>query len=210
MPIIAGSELTKEQHIKLFSNPVSGIATRLEKTKKYDDGARYYLANIRYSKSMVLNALDFWYKQFMSFYDKLRRTCNINPIFDMDFDYEKIRKDNAKIILNVSKLPNTFLFSHGYIHARDSKENNRAMKRQLHLLGEKYPFLAPYIAKNKIGFQERTMEMFFGIQLFNNKLIVAVFPNYHPFIPKDKIKAIGVTKQDNVFAIFDKNGGKKK
>src|SRR5688572_19925386 len=57
--ILIPRQLTKDQYIKLFSNPVSGIICDfgvITKSENWD-----FIKNIRYSKSMILRALDFWY-----------------------------------------------------------------------------------------------------------------------------------------------------
>ena len=58
MAIIIPRQLTMEQYIKLFSNPVSGIVCEVDAYNR-DHRVKYHCQNIRYSKSMILKALDF-------------------------------------------------------------------------------------------------------------------------------------------------------
>src|SRR5687768_13270320 len=115
MAIKISRQLTHEQYIKLFSNPVSGIACEVDSYNR-DHRVNWCTANIRYSKSMIHAALQFWSNKMFEFYVRITRITNpLEPTKDVgqhickDIDYI----DSA--IKLVKSFPDTFLYSHRYI-----------------------------------------------------------------------------------------------
>ena len=68
MGILIPRQLTNNQFIKLFSNPVSGIACESSYIERMELPARERLYKIRYSKSMMLGALKFWFDYSEKYY----------------------------------------------------------------------------------------------------------------------------------------------
>ena len=111
-------KLTKEQYIKLFSNPVSGIACDMNGAAM-NDFMTYcimvnILNNIRYSKSMILKALNFWFDQIHSYYLKIYKIRK-NSLIDVSEHIVPYMVELRNIMNMIESLPNTFLFSHRHI-----------------------------------------------------------------------------------------------
>jgi hypothetical protein len=193
---IQNHKLTKEQYLKLFSNPVSGIACDMNGAGTNYDYAhmgRFHLKNIRYSKSMILKALYFWEKQYDR-YNYLLKRAQFNPLFG-----NKNNKENEilKLIMMVHNLPDTFLFSHRHIEIKTKKYNN-SMNTQLELLNKKYPYLK--VNCKEYGFQENTLQPVFKLTM-DVGIEFTVFPYEHPYIEKQKITRVGMTDKGNVFVL---------
>ena len=83
---IQNHKLTPEQYLKLFSNPVSGIACDMNGAGTNYDYAhfgRFHLKNIRYSKSMILKALEFWHGSVSKFSERIYKIRN--PLVDYKY-----------------------------------------------------------------------------------------------------------------------------
>ena len=199
-----------EQYIKLFSNPVSGIACEVDAYNR-DHRVKYHCQNIRYSKSMILKALYFWNKQMVNYFNKIRtvynplRTGIITQLQDQIIKIMDIRE-------KVSKFPDTFLFSHRYIQDmsvgmdKPGYKYTKSMNIQSNILNKKYPML--FEQCNSYGFQEQTMDIYYRIKT-NVGIEFTVFPNEHPYIPRQKISRVGMTEKGNVY-VLHKNGAQKK
>jgi len=189
-----------EQYIKLFSNPVSGIACEVDAYNR-DHRVKYHCQNIRYSKSMILKALYFWEKQYDRYLELLKK-AQFNPLFD-SFDKNK-ENEILKSIILVHNLPDSFLFSHRYIqpgHFKDYSDDTPCA-----LIKKKYPI----IEKDRpLWIQKGKRDIFFGIHLTYLGIHFTVFPNEHPYIPRQKISRVGMTEKGNVFVIH-KNGAQRK
>ena len=196
MGILIPRQLTKEQYIKLFSNPVSGIACDFGAVTNMDN--INCLQNIRYSKSMILNALYFWEKQYKEFYKRLERAM-FNPLFS----YDPYKEDGVlEAIMLVHNLPDSFLFSHRYIQAGTFKDG--ADDNQCFLIKKKYPILKNY----PFLFQKTKHEVFFK-KYFKQPATIefTVFPNEHPYIPRQKISKVGMTDKGNIYILHKKKVG---
>ena len=208
--IIPNQRLTREQATKLFSNPVSGIACQYDHRSNYDlaHGVRWALKDIRYSKSMLIRALEFWSDQIFKMY--LRMTRITNPLEPTKDGAANIMKEVDYIestIKMVKEFPDSFLYSHRYIQphgedmvyrnnkAYENRGNTEAMSLQLKLLNTKYQ---KFIGNLK--FQKQKMDPFthfgapYGIEF-------TVFPNEHPYIKRAIIAEVGQTSKGNVFII---------
>jgi hypothetical protein len=206
MGILIPRQLAKEQYIKLFSNPVSGIACEVSPYIR-DHGVKHNIQNIRYSKSMLLGALYFWEKQYDE-YNRRLKWAQFNPIFSND---SQPPKENLllKSIMLVHNLPNSFLFSHRYISSQWGTRDSKAMCIQHDLLAKKYPEL--FKMSRFTGYtQDNKKELCCYIEL--GFLEFTVFPNEHPYITKQKISKVGMTDRGNVFILHkkDSNGAQTK
>ena len=196
-------KLTKEQYLKLFSNPVSGIACDMNGAAM-NDFMTYcimvnVLNNIRYSKSMILKALYFWEKQYDRYLELLKK-AQFNPLFG-SFDKNK-ENEILKMIMFVHNLPDTFLFSHRHIKVGNFKDNSD--DTPCFLLKKKYPLLEKY----PFYIQETKRDIFFNIST-NLGIEFTVFPCEHPYIEKQKISKVGVTDKGNVYILHDRERNKK-
>lgn len=197
--IIPNQKLNREQAVKLFSNPVSGIACMYDPKSNYDltHGVRWALKDIRYSKSMLIRALEFWSDQLFKFYIRITRITNpLTPTKDVgqhickDIDYI----DSA--IELVKSFPDSFLYSHRYIQDYDGNNNHtQAMSLQLKLLHIKYQKFI-----SNLRFQKQKMDPFTNLTApFDIEF--TVFPNEHPYIKRAVIAEVGQTSKGNVFVI---------
>lgn len=194
MTIKISRQLTHEQYIKLFSNPISGIACEVDRYNR-DHRVKLCCQNIRYSKSMLLGALRFWSDQLFNTYLKITRINNpLCPMEAMGNDIMAKYKFIDSTVKYVETFPDSFLFSHRYIMPYE-KEMTDAMSLQLKLLNEKYQKLI-----TGFRFQITKMDPFtylqapYGIQF-------TVFPNEHPYIHRQKIVEVGKTTKGNTFII---------
>jgi len=80
------------------------------------------------------------------------------------------------------------------------------MNIQSNILNKKYPML--FEQCNSYGFQEQTMDIYYRIKT-NVGIEFTVFPNEHPYIPRQKISRVGMTEKGNVY-VLHKNGAQKK
>jgi hypothetical protein len=215
--ILIPRQLTIEQYIKLFSNPVSGIACEVDAYNR-DHRVKYHTKNIRYSKSMIMKALGFWHEQMWNYYKKISRINNPLDPNTSEFKDEhsptlgrKVFKQCDDILQTarlVSKLPDTFLFSHRHIDAQWGTSDSKGMIAQHQLLSNKYPMLfktssfTGYTTDNK---KELccSIETIIGIKF-------TIFPNEHPYIPRQKISRVGMTEKGNVFVMMDNGADKRK
>lgn len=194
--ILINKPLTNNQFIRLFSNPVSGIACESGYIDRMELPARERLWKIRYSKSMILNALYFWEKQYKEFYKRLERAM-FNPLFK----YSPYKEDGIlDAIMLVHNLPDSFLFSHRYIQAGKFGDNN-GDDNQCFLIKKKYPILKNY----PFYYQKTKHEVFFRKYFKQPSTIeFTVFPNEHPYIPRNKISKVGMTDRGNIYVLHRK------
>ena len=198
--------LTKEQYIKLFSNPVSGIACEfglcspdeIDYVKHIQDTIDS-MKNIRYSKSMILRALEFWYDYNFKFYSKIKKIYHpaVNLIQKLELGLDMLII-SYKMIKGYS---DRYLFSHRYIKSLHISKYNEGLKHQHKLLQDK-------LGIKMIEFQEGSLQPYwlsydyekFGIEF-------TVFPNEHPYIPRQKISKVGMTDKGNIYILHRKNVG---
>lgn len=189
--------LLSHQYIKLFSNPVSGLVCTLGECEwKVSPG----LQSIRYSKSMVLKALEFWHEKLHQYYTRLKRIHN--PLNPRSSESIIISQQSLIDIINLKKTvadcPNTFLFSHRYINRFSSLSFTDAMRRQRKLISRK-------LSDVDIMYQTVSLDPYYWIGYYDsNEIVISVFPNMHPYIPKQKITRVGKTNKGNVFVIHEK------
>jgi hypothetical protein len=195
MGILIPRQLTQQQYIKVFSNPVSGIACEVSAYMR-DHGVKHNIQNIRYSKSMILNALKFWSDQLFNYYLKITKITNpLAPQHDSgQHTLMDINTLNETIEL-VKKFPDTFLFSHRYIQRINPNNYTQGMKIQSKLLEDKYPI--------SIQFQKGSGDPHYPMTTFPN-FIFTIFPNEHPYIIKQKITKVGMTDRGNVYVMLSK------
>lgn len=212
---IQNHKLTKEQYIKLFSNPVSGIACEIDKhlvqfENEHSFGVReevnYNLINsvknIRYSKSMILRALYFWRDYTEKYYNKIRKIRH--PAINDHY----IKMHNALMnftitIGMVERYPNSYLFSHRHIQLLPSNKYSNALKIQQKLLQNK-------LFIKMIEFQESSLQPYYTIHDYSECGIeFTVFPCEHPYIPRQKISKVGITEKGNVFVLHKKDGAQR-
>ncbi|MFI5407016.1 MAG: hypothetical protein ACHQ1D_10960 [Nitrososphaerales archaeon] len=207
------SELTLQQVVKLFSNPVPGITCQIDGLMKDIKLIHNYneiinnIQNIRYSKSMILKALKFWHGQMWNYYKKISRINNpLDPNTSKFKDQHsptlsrKVLKQCNDILQTarlISKLPDTFLFSHRHIEIKSKKYNN-SMNTQLELLNKKYPYLK--VDCKEYGFQENILHPVFKLTM-DVGIEFTVFPCEHPYIKRQKISKVGITEKGNVYII---------
>lgn len=201
MAIEIHRQLTIEQYVKLFSNPVSGLICTVDSYNR-DFRVKYHTKNIRYSKSMLLKALNFWFDQLHSYYlrvYKIRKTSLIDVS-----EHIVPHMINLRNIMNmVEDLPSSFLFSHRYIELKSNKYST-SMSTQLILLNTKYPILKEEC--KEYGFQEGTLNPCYVITT-NTGIEFTVFPNEYPYIPKSKITRVGKTDKNNIYVLFGAQKG---
>src|SRR5688572_13873195 len=191
--ILIPRQLTKDQYIKLFSNPVSGIICEfgLARPDVMKD-----LSKIRYSKSMILRALDFWYNYNYQRYSQIRKIHHIT--FDPSTQIGRILDGIHINYQMIKKYPDSYLFSHRYIRPLHHSKYSNPLKIQYKLLQEK-------LRIKMIEFQEGSLQPYYIFSDYEKGGIeFTVFPNEHPYIPKQKLKHIGKTDKGNVYIIFDK------
>jgi len=198
---IPHERLTNTQTIKLFSNPVSGIickyklpnATHVLTTGRILEDIK----GIRYSKSMMINALRFWEDQMWNYYQKIKRIYY--PLGPGNMDYSGLREkyDGIKRMREFisNECPNHFLFSHRYIQTFKKDNENTGLKIQKKMLQKKYPIL------QKIWFEKMTMQSLSCIRDDLTDIEFTVFLNERPYIQRAKIAEVGETQQGNVFVI---------
>src|SRR5688500_3155561 len=179
--ILIPRQLTKDQYIKLLSNPVSGIICDfgvVTRSENWD-----FIKNIRYSKSMILRALDFWYDYNYQRYLQVKKihhiTINISNIFELALSGIKVNYEM------ISGYPDSYLFSHRYIKPLHHSKYSNPLKIQYKLLQEK-------LRIKMIEFQEGSLQPYYIFSDYEKGGIeFTVFPNEHPYIPKQKLKHIG-------------------
>lgn len=194
--LIPRHALTNSQRsIKLFSNPVSGIACHFDPKSNYElaHGVQHSINGIKYSKSMLLGALKFWRKQMIQYYLKIKRIYNplgSTNIKDIDSQLVQI----SSTILDVEKMPNSFLFSHRYIEIV-SNLDYQPLQIQRKLLEQKYPNLGI------IWFEKGTLQPIASKEIKSLGIQFSIFLNEHPYIKRVKIAEVGKTKKGNTFII---------
>lgn len=198
---IPTERMNKSQIIKLFSNPISGITCTFGPHENI--GTHFYetniphreMENIRYSKSMLLGALRFWSSEFLKFYKKLDK-CASNHMFFELITKITLENDNVlDILMFIEKLPDTFLFSHRYLNPIQPSDYTTGMHRQSNILSKKYNDIFLFQQGSLKAY--KLMKTDVGIQF-------TVFPNEHPYIPKQKISRVGMTDKNNVYIIHKK------
>ena len=213
MGILIPRQLTQEQYIKLFSNPVSGIAcefrlakpSEIEYIKHVQDNIKY-LSNIRYSKSMMVRALDFWFDQVHAYCMKVWKIPH--PLINAVGYIMDELKEIGKFLSIVKELPDSFLFSHRYIidtysGGKTGYKYSKPMNTQLDILNKKYPVLLNEY--ESVGFQKQTIDPYYKFSSKTTGIEFTVFPNEHPYIPKQKISRVGMTDKGNVYVLHKKN-----
>ena len=195
MTIKIKRHLLYTQYIKLFSNPISGIACEVDAYNR-DQFVIPCCQNIRYSKSMIIKALEFWSDQIFKLYLKMSKLYNpLEPMKDMGEEIMKKYVDIDHLVQYIKTLPDSFLFSHRYIMSYDNDRHTQGMSLQLKILNTKYQQLI-----GPLRFQKGKMDPFtilqtpYGIQF-------TVFPNEHPYIRRQKIMEVGKTTKGNTFII---------
>jgi hypothetical protein len=196
-------KLTKEQYLKLYSNPVSGIACDMNGAAM-NDFMTYcimvnVLNNIKYSKSMILKALEFWRNQMYKYHKKIFRIYNPLQGRTTNNIYTQIKEIIDKIEL-IIKLPDTFLFSHRHITPIQPNNYTSGMRQQSKLLSNKY--------EDIFFFQEGTLQPYKPIKT-SIGIEFTVFPCEHPYIEKQKISKVGITEKGNVYILHDREKNKK-
>lgn len=202
MGILIPRQLTKEQYIKLFSNPVSGIACDFGVVSSGETWEA--IKNIRYSKSMILKALDFWHDYFEKFSHKI---CKLyNPLMDLRYQVWYYMGQIAKAYNMIKDLPDSFLFSHRYIKEINinSYRKYNGLSEQNAILKKKYNILFKH--------QQQTLDPFniYNIEKETDEIntggIISftVFPNEHPYIQRQKISKVGMTEKGNIYVLHKK------
>lgn len=206
MPIILGKRpFTKDQITKIFSNPVSGIYSELVSSFDLTDENLKHISKIRYSKSMMVKAITFWTDYYYNFAKKLER-MDSNPIFRNVIS--KADEDYLDLLYKytmVKECPDSFLFSHRYITTVDintylKKYNSQNLVYTNSILNKKYEKLRDNISFES---QEQTMDPFIKIRT-NVGIEFTVFPNEHPYIPRQKISKVGMTEKGNIYVMHKK------
>ena len=177
---------------KLFSNPISGIACYFDPKSNYDlaHGVQYHINGIKYSKSMLLNALYFWEKQYNK-YKELVKRAQFNPIFKKE---EEKENELLKTIVQVLSMPSSFLFSHRYIEIV-GRLDYEPLQIQRKLLEKKYPDLGI------IWFEKQTLQPIASKEIKDLGIQFSIFLNEHPYIQRSKIAEVGKTKKGNTFVV---------
>lgn len=192
MAIKISRQLTQEQYIKLFSNPISGIACEVDSYNR-DHRVKWCCQNIRYSKSMILGALNFWYNYNLGFYKKIKKIYH--PVIDL---LSKLQLGLDGLTISywmIDKYPDSYLFSHRYISKIPDSKYNQGIKIQKKLLQDK-------LGIKMIEFQEQSVQPYYIMYDYERSGIeFTVFPNEHPYIHRAVIAEVGQTKQGNVFVI---------
>jgi hypothetical protein len=186
--------LSDEQMVKLFSNPISGIACEIGPIR-----LTQCLQNIRYSKSMILKALNFWIDYSEKYYNKIRRIWS-----PLDSD-KYVRIHNTLMSFKVSigmikDYSDSYLFSHRYIKPLPPTKYSNSLKTQRKLLQDK-------LGINFIEFQEGSLQPYHISHDYGRGIEFTVFPNEHPYIPRQKITRVGMTEKGNIFVL---HGGERK
>lgn len=197
MTIQITRQLTHEQYMKLFSNPISGIACEVGAYDR-DHIVKYACRNVRYSKSMLIRAIGFWSDQIFNMYLRITRITNpLEPMTDIGIgimDSVDYLENTKRFIQN---LPDSFLFSHRYINELSDFKLNDALKIQKKMILEKYPKVS-----NDLWFQHITLQPFFKTNGdLPYGLSFTVFPNEHPYVKREKILEVGQTSKGNTFVI---------
>lgn len=198
MGILIPRQLTKEQYVKLFSNPVSGITADfgvLTEAQNWE-----FIKNIRYSKSMMVRALDFWFDQLHAYCMKVWAIPH--PLINaVSYIMNELKELGHILYMVKEELPDTFLFSHRYIRPGSFKDFSD--DTQCKLLKNKYPMIKDY----PLHYQQTKHDPYFKIDINILGIGFTVFPNEHPYIQKQKIVKVGMTKQGNVMIIHKKEDG---
>lgn len=198
-----GRHLSNNQWIQLYSNPVSGIVFN-SLPNCMELPARQRLWKIRYSKSMILKALEFWHWYFYNNYLKMKRVYN--PLKNYSDIVWRDMDDIAVVYLMIKdEYPDTFLFSHRHIKPGNFKDY--IDDTPCALLKKKYPIIKK---DQPLWIQEGKRDIFFDIHLRDLGISFTVFPNEHPYIPRQKISRVGMTEKGNVFVMMAKDGARRK
>jgi hypothetical protein len=194
MGILIPRQLTKEQYIKLFSNPVPAIACEMETiTWNQSDS----LKDIRYSKSMMVRALDFWFNQLHSYCMKVWAIPH--PLINaVGYIMDELKELGEVLYMVREELPDSFLFSHRYIRPGSFKDFSD--DTQCKLLKNKYPMIKDY----PLHYQQTKHDPYFKIDMNTLGIGFTVFPNEHPYIQKQKITKVGMTDKGNVYVLHKK------
>ena len=201
LAILIRRQLTIEQYIKLFSNPVSGLVCEVDAYNR-DHRVKYHVKNIRYSKSMILRALKFWLEYTAKYYAKISRIYN--PLIDIKSQFEDVLSNLRGLIIYIKKqLPDSFLFSHRHIEKMTipNEMKSHGLQTQGHILAKKY--------KQNIVFQKGTLQPYWNIGT-DIGIEFTVFPCEHPYIPRQKISKVGITDKGNVYILYNAEKKKKK
>lgn len=196
-----GALKNRQQTFKLFSNPVSGIACYWDPKSNYDleHGGFAAIKDIKYSKSMLEGALQFWCNQMGLYHLRIKRIYN--PLNSGGIDLVNIEKQLRSLIDTlefVRNLPNHFLFSHRYVNLNRSFKHEPLLIQQK-LLKTKYPQL------DKIWFEKVTMQPVTGKAIEGLDIVFTIYLNEHPYIQRTKIAEVGQTEKGNVFIIRKKS-----
>lgn len=200
--LVNANKLSDEQLIKLFSNPVSGIACDLGDIPwcRID-----FLGKIRYSKSMMLGALNFWFDQYHVYWKKLwqKRTNFI----DLSVNVLDLLQELGSRMEIVRNCPDSFLFSHRYIKEVDinhyRKYGGKGLADTNNLLNKKYKNI---IVNNGFRPQRGTMDPFIPV-MSSTGIYFSIFANEHPYIPRQKISKVGMTDKGNTYILHRKKVG---
>lgn len=200
--LINSLRLNPKQAVKLWSNPVSGIACGYDGNYALQHGMKFHLERIRYSKSMLLGALNFWFDKYHAYSMKMwhMRTSYIS-FFD---NMLGILQELGDIMESVRNMPDTFLFSHRHIEEMDvnlyRKYSGRTLAATNHQLNKKYEDI------KGIGFraQTRTMDPFCRMESRSTGISFTIFPNEKMYITKQKITNVGITDKGNVYIMHGK------
>ena len=201
--LIQNHELTPAQYLKLFSNPVSGIAcdifSAVENKGIHDEIVRN-LSKIRYSKSMIYNALNFWFDQYHTYYMKLWHMRT--PFIDMSGNILDLLQELGSRMELVRNCPDSFLFSHRYIEEMDINNYRKYSSNNLsitnNLLNKKYKGI---IVNNGFRPQKGTLDPFIPV-MSSTGIYFSIFANEHPYITRQKISRVGMTEKGNVFMLM--------
>ena len=160
---------------------------------------------------MILKALYFWEKQYDRYLELLKK-AQFNPLFKSNYDPYK-ENEILKLIMMVHNFPDTFLFSHRHIEDisagmdKPGYKYTKSMNIQSNIFNKKYPML--FEQCTTYGFQEQTMDIYYRIKT-SIGIKFTVFPNEHPYIPRQKISRVGMTEKGNVFVMMAKDGARRK
>lgn len=197
--IIPHKRLSKDQTIKLFSNPVPGIICKYQlPNATYDltHGILDSIKTIRYSKTMLIGALEFWKQQAYIYYTKIKRIYY--PLAPGTMDCSDLLKRVTQIgnlKKFVTECPDSFLFSHRYIQTFKKDNENQGLKIQRKLLEKKYKDMG------KIWFQKTTMEPVGCIRDDLTDIEFTIFINERPYLQRSKIAEVGETDKGNVYIV---------
>ena len=187
----------RQQTLKLFSNPVSGIACHWDTKSNYElaHGGYHSIKDIRYSKSMIIGALRFWLDQMYKYRDRLQRVYNpLNPNTKVTIEATKYVQNLESCYVATKLLPDHFLFSHRYVFINRSFKYEPLMIQQ-RLLKKKYPDL------QKIWFEKGTLAPVSSVVVEGVDIQFSIYLNEYPYLERAKIAEVGKTDKGKVFII---------